>query len=52
MALAILGWPVDKLSPEIAREVIEGEEVFASKQVFHWQADIVLTLLNQYLDSR
>jgi selenide,water dikinase len=24
MALAILGWPVDKLSPEIAREVIEG----------------------------
>lgn len=24
MALAILGWPVDKLSPEIARRVIEG----------------------------
>lgn len=24
MALAILGWPVDKLSPEIARKVIEG----------------------------
>jgi selenide, water dikinase len=24
MALAILGWPVDKLSPELAREVIEG----------------------------
>jgi selenide,water dikinase len=24
MALAILGWPVDKLGPEIAREVIEG----------------------------
>jgi selenide,water dikinase len=24
MALAILGWPVDKLSPEIARQVIEG----------------------------
>lgn len=24
MALAILGWPVDKLSPEIARKVVEG----------------------------
>lgn len=24
MALAILGWPIDKLSPEIARRVIEG----------------------------
>lgn len=24
MALAILGWPIEKLSPEIAREVIEG----------------------------
>src|SRR5699024_7864157 len=24
MAIAILGWPIDKLAPEIAREVIEG----------------------------
>jgi selenide,water dikinase len=24
MALAILGWPIDKLSPEIARKVVEG----------------------------
>jgi len=24
LAIAILGWPVDKLSPEIAREVVEG----------------------------
>ncbi|OYW79242.1 MAG: selenide, water dikinase SelD [Sphingobacteriia bacterium 28-36-52] len=24
MALAILGWPIDKLSPEIARRVVEG----------------------------
>lgn len=24
MAIAILGWPVDKLSPEVAKEVIEG----------------------------
>lgn len=24
MALAILGWPVEKISPEIAREVVEG----------------------------
>ncbi len=24
MAIAILGWPINKLSPEIAREVTEG----------------------------
>lgn len=24
MAIAILGWPIDKLSPEVAREVLEG----------------------------
>lgn len=27
MAIAILGWPIDKLSPEVARTVIEGSRV-------------------------
>ncbi len=31
MAIAILGWPIDTLAPEIAREVVEGGR-FACQQ--------------------
>jgi selenide,water dikinase len=26
MAIAILGWPIDKLAPEVAAQVMEGVE--------------------------
>ncbi|MFY8003583.1 MAG: selenide, water dikinase SelD, partial [Chitinophagaceae bacterium] len=31
MALAILGWPVDKLPPELAKQVMEGAQVICNK---------------------
>ena len=41
MAIAILGWPLDKLAPEIAREVTEGDD--------EWLRATVLPALEHYL---
>ena len=38
MAIAILGWPVNVLPPEVAREVIAGAVPSAMPPVFRWPA--------------
>ncbi len=38
MAIAILGWPINKLSPEIAREVTEGGRYACRQAVLRWLA--------------
>ncbi len=44
MAIAILGWPINTLAPEIAREVVEGGRLPASRPGSRWRAAIPLTL--------
>jgi selenophosphate synthase len=35
MAIAILGWPIDKLAPEVAAQVMEGVERPALMQEYN-----------------
>ena len=49
MAIAILGWPIDKLAPEIAREVIEGGRAACQEAGFPLLVGIRLMLLNLFL---
>ena len=35
MAIAILGWPIDKLSPEVAGAVLEGGRSGERRRAFH-----------------
>ena len=36
LAIAILGWPVDRLGTDVASEVLRGEERLARRQDCHW----------------
>ena len=49
MAIAILGWPLDKLPPEVAGQVLEGARAICREAAFRWLADIVSTPPNQFL---
>lgn len=48
MAIAILGWPVNKLAPEIAREVVEGGRHACRWRVLLWRAGTLLMHLNPF----
>lgn len=52
MAIAILGWPINTLSPDIAREVTEGGVLPAVRPVSRWRADTLLTPRSRSLVSR
>ena len=47
MAIAILGWPVDKLPTSLAQQVVKEEELFAKRRAFHWRVDIASTPRNR-----
>ena len=47
MAIAILGWPVAKLPPEVANRVVQGGETSAQHWVFRWRGAIVSTHRNR-----
>lgn len=49
MAIAILGWPVDKLAPEIAQKVIEGGRFVCQQAGISLAGDILLMLLSPSL---
>ena len=50
MAIAILGWPVNKLSAEVARDVLRAAEKFAGRPVYRLQVVTALTAPNQFSD--
>lgn len=52
MAIAILGWPLEKLAPEIARQVIEGGARCVAKPVSHWPGATPLTHRSPFLAWR
>ncbi|SUI20856.1 selenophosphate synthetase [Salmonella enterica subsp. salamae] len=52
MAIAILGWPINTLSPDIAREVTEGGVLPAVRPVSRWRVDTLLTPRSRSLVSR
>jgi len=41
LAIAILGWPIEKLPPESAQKVLEGSRAICAKRGLHLRADIV-----------
>ena len=45
MAIAILGWTIDKIAPEVAAEVIRGSK----KQEYRWRVDTALIPPNRFL---
>lgn len=52
MAIAILGWPIQKLSVEIAAKVIDGARKACSDAGIMVAGDIVLIIWSRYLDWR
>lgn len=52
MAIAILGWPINTLSPDIAREVTEGGVLPAVRPVLRWRVDTLLMPRSRSLVSR
>ena len=49
MAIAILGWPIDKLAPEVAAQVMEVDERLALMRASSLPVAIVLTIQNLFL---
>lgn len=49
MAIAILGWPITKLPPEVAREVIEGAVLLVRMLAYHWLEGTLLMHLSLFL---
>lgn len=48
MAIAILGWPIDKLAPEVARQVIEGGRYVCQQAGISLAGGIPLTRRNRF----
>lgn len=51
MAIAILGWPLDKLAPEVAREVTEGGRFACREPALRWRAVTRLMPRSRFLVS-
>ena len=50
LAIAILGWPVEKLPAELAQKVLDGSRKICEEAGIHLLAVIVLILPNPFLD--
>jgi selenide,water dikinase len=49
LAIAVLGWPVEKLPVELAQKIIDGGRTICNEAGFHWPADIALIHQNPFL---
>lgn len=52
MAIAILGWPINKIPAEIAQQVIEGGRMVCRMLAYHLQVVIRSMRQNRYLVLR